>query len=122
MVAGINRRILNARRRKMNIEPMTDLMPLNTAIHKKLDRLISGNLSLVEGASTLELMKYLAPVKKRGWLTKRELEEICMWKSPRAIWHVRSNSIHAVKKYTGIGLTSRREKEKMEALTSLRGV
>ncbi len=65
-------------------------MPIKQLSYKTLETLIVENLSTEEWPDTVELITKLRPAKKRGWLTKDELIEICNWKSPRAIRHIKS--------------------------------
>jgi hypothetical protein len=55
-------------------------------------------------------------------LTRRELEAVCYWKSPRAIWHIRANTPARVRAATGAALTTRSERRRLEALMQLDGV
>jgi len=69
-----------------------------------------------------KLFEELSHSYRRGYLTKPELVEICMWKSPRAIRRIKSNSEDMVRRATGEAFTTKFEKRKMEALMELRGV
>lgn len=97
-------------------------MPIKNLPYAKLEPLIVENLSTEEWDDTSALIKKLRIAKKRGWLTKEELIEICYWKSPRAIWHIRSNRADTIKKATERALSSRSEQIKIEELIVLKGV
>ena len=97
-------------------------MPLNKLPYKNLGLLIKKHYSKNEHLQTAELIKKLLPVKKRGWLNKDELIEICRWKSPRAIWHIKSNNQTLIKKQTHLAFSTRSEELKIFELTKLKGV
>jgi hypothetical protein len=75
-----------------------------------------------EEQTTTALIHRLRAAKKRGYLTSSELESVCYWKSPRAIHYIRSNSPSAVRAATRLALTTKSERERLEALRQLRGV
>jgi hypothetical protein len=75
-----------------------------------------------EDEGTLRLFRELRPARRRGYLTRSELEAVCRWKSPRAIWHVRANTHHAIRRATSIVFTTRSETRRMDALLTLKGV
>ena len=89
---------------------------------RSLRSLIRDNLSLAEDPPTAALIHRLRPTRRRGYLTKGELEAICRWKSPRAIGRVRSNSHHRVREATATALATKRERERLQALIELQGV
>src|SRR4030095_11784987 len=97
-------------------------MPLRKLPYDTLEPLIADNLSTEEWDATHQLIKKLKPAKKRGWLTKDELIEICYWKSPRAIKHIRSNRTDRIQKVTQAAFKSRNEQTKITELTKLKGV
>ena len=97
-------------------------MPVKNLPHNQLEVLIVENLSTEEWPDTAILIKKLQTARKRGWLTKEELIEICYWKSPRAIWHIKSNTSPKIKSVTERAFKSRSEQIKMETLISLKGV
>src|SRR5262245_65837734 len=67
-------------------------------------------------------MERLRAARERGYLTAAELEAVCRWKSPRAIHLIRSNAPRRVRALTGRALRARGERQRLEALTELRGV
>lgn len=71
---------------------------------------------------TLQAIRLLSTVKKRGWLRKEELIAVCYWKSPRAIRLVESNHPLTVKKITQSVFTTKSEEDRMYFLLQLRGV
>jgi hypothetical protein len=97
-------------------------MPIKRLPYNSLEPLIAKNLSIEEWSDTQNLIKKLRPAKKRGWLTKEELIEICHWKSARAIKYICSNHVANIKKQTGIALTTKSEQLKILALRELKGV
>jgi len=60
--------------------------------------------------------------KKRGYLTKSELQAICEWKTPRSKPRVEENSESFVEEVTRIALGTSSEKLRVEILTLLSGV
>jgi len=97
-------------------------MPLGKLPFKNLEPLLKENLSRQEEPKTKKLIKRLSVVKKRGYLTKSELEDVCMWKSPRAIHHIKSNSESKIKRKTKQAFGTQIERKKLKLLTSLSGV
>ena len=97
-------------------------MPLKTIPYQKLEPLIVNHLSTGEEKNTLELIREFRTVKKRGYLTKSDLERVCYWKSPRAIRLIRENSPYLVRKRTGEAFATRSERKRLDLLTSLKGV
>ena len=97
-------------------------MPIKDLRYKNLDSLIKKNLSKEEDLETKELIKKLCPAKIRGWLSKSELTDICYWKSPRAIRHIKANTPTKIKQQTTVAFSTRSEQEKIAKLTSLKGV
>jgi hypothetical protein len=89
--------------------------------HGRLARLVRRYLG-PEDAGTRALIRRLRAARRRGYLTRGELEAVCRWKSPRAIWHVRSNDHHRVRGATAAALAARDEAVRLEALLALRGV
>lgn len=70
----------------------------------------------------MALTKQLRRAKVRGYLTKRELEAVCRWKSARAIRHIQSNSALEIREATRRALSTRSERDRLAALRELRGV
>jgi len=97
-------------------------MPVKKLPFKSLNQLLSKCLVTQEEEKTNLLIKSLKSVKARGYLTKKELEDICRWKSPRAIHHINSNTPAVIRKITTAAFATRSERSKIELLTSLRGV
>jgi hypothetical protein len=61
--------------------------------------------------------------RDRGHYTRAEFVAMCRWKSPRSAPLVALNTAAAVKKTTGVALgTASNERDRMDALLSLRGV
>jgi len=97
-------------------------MPLRKIPFKKLEPLLKKYLSKQEYPETRKLIKKLSVVKKRGYLRKSELVEVCRWKSPRAIHLIMSNPESQIRRVTEQTFGTRFEKRKLELLTSLSGV
>jgi hypothetical protein len=97
-------------------------MPVKSLPYKSIEQLIRKNLSVQEWEPTSELIKKLRNAKKRGWLTKNELIEICRWKSARAIRHILSNRPTFIKEITLSAFKTRSEQLKMIELRKLKGV
>lgn len=64
----------------------------------------------------------VTPVRKRGCLTRPDLETVCRWKSRRALPHVQRNSDGEVRELTGWALTTKQERLRIETLLVLHGV
>ncbi len=97
-------------------------MPIKDVPYSKLEPLIKENLETEEHGPTYELIMEFRAVKNRGYLTKKDLEQVCQWKSPRAIWLIRENSSYLVRKRTADAFSTHSEKRKLALLTDLRGV
>lgn len=89
---------------------------------RELVSLIRQNLAAGEDEDTARLCKRLRAARRRGYLTRSELVDACLWKSPRPIRHVRSNSHHRVRAATSAVLGTRDEAARLEALLKLDGV
>jgi len=97
-------------------------MALKKIPYASVTLLIRDYLSTEEWAETALVMKQLRPVKARGYFTPADLEVVCRWKSPRALHYIRGNTAAEVRRLTKQALTTRSERRRLEALTSLRGV
>jgi hypothetical protein len=87
-----------------------------------LSSLVRRHLSARDDERTTLLSRKLQAAKRRGYLTKGELEAVCRWKSARAIKRVRLNKKHHIKVATGAALAARSEEIRLEALLQLKGV
>jgi hypothetical protein len=87
----------------------------------RLERLVRRHLA-DEDEATARLSQRLQAARVRGYLTAGELEAVCRWKSPRAIWQVRANTHHRIRRCTAAALATRDEARRLEALLELRGV
>jgi hypothetical protein len=90
--------------------------------YEKLEPLIRDYLCNEEFEDTAALIDRLRPARRRGYLTSKELEEICRWKSARAIHHIKANTAKQIRAATSAALKTRSELRRLEALTALRGV
>ncbi len=88
----------------------------------KLVPLVRPYLARDEDETTARLLRDLRGARRRGHLTLPELVAVCRWKSPRAIWHVRSNTPGAVRNATRRALQSRDEERRVRAFIELNGV
>ena len=86
------------------------------------DSLLDGRAIVDEDPGTRALVERLRPARERGHLTRGELLLVARWKSPRALPMVRSNSQARVQRLTRAALSAVSEGERLESLTSLRGV
>ena len=94
-------------------------MPLNKLPYPTLDALIKKNIVHDEDLKTLQAIRLLSTVKKRGWLRKEELIAVCYWKAPRAIRLVESNHPLTVKRITQSAFTTKSEEDRMYFLLQL---
>ncbi|EJF36110.1 hypothetical protein ACSQ7D_11450 [Capnocytophaga sp. G1920] len=69
-----------------------------------------------------ELYKRGKKWRKKGFLTKKQFMQICLWKSRRAKKRYDSNDATLVKKITKEAFAESDEKKKIEKLTELKGV
>ena len=97
-------------------------MPLKKLPYLRLEPLIQRHLSTCEEPSAVALTRELRSARGRGYLTKRELEAICYWKSARAIRYVQANSPAQVRNATKRAFSTRSERARLEALCTLSGV
>jgi hypothetical protein len=97
-------------------------MALRQLPYAAAEPLVRKNLSLKEWPDTALLMRQLRPARARGYLLLSELEAVCIWKSPRAIHHIRSNSAGRIRRATRRAFSSDIERVRFDALTSLNGV
>jgi hypothetical protein len=89
--------------------------------HSTLAALARPHLAESDDGTT-RLVRELGRARRRGHLTPAELELVCRWKSPRAIWQIRRNSRSAVRSRTALALRTPDEREKVVVLTGLKGV
>jgi len=75
-----------------------------------------------DGPEEANLLGLKAGIDARGYLTKSDLRTIVRWKSPRNVGHVEKNSEDYIQEISGIALTARAERTRIEALTLLDGV
>ena len=97
-------------------------MALRRIPYTGLEALIREHLSTDEDAPTASLSRDLQSARARGYLTKAELEEVCHWKSPRAIRYIRANTPGEVRAATRAALATRSEARRLDALMQLKGV
>lgn len=63
-----------------------------------------------------------AGICERGFLTKDDLWNVARWKSPRSAGQVEKNSQFFVEEISGIALSAKDERTRIEVLTLLNGV
>ena len=97
-------------------------MAIRELPYRSLHPLIREHLSDEEDEATAVLIQRLRPARLRGYLTKREFEEVCRWKSPRSIGKVRLNTPHRIRKATGAALLATSDLDRIQALVALQGV
>lgn len=90
--------------------------------YRSLGKLLDDRLLTEEHPGTTELIKKLKPVRKVKYLTQSELEDICRWKSSRAMRWIRQNNSAKIKHVTRDAFITRSERDKINHLTSLKGV
>jgi hypothetical protein len=104
------------------VDPGNPWGPESKMLYKDLRILLANELVNDESEETLTLMSELAAARKRGYLTRSEFLAICRWKSPRAIRLCEQNSRSQIRRLSTLAFTSRSERVRLEALTSLHGV
>lgn len=93
-------------------------LPQNASI----SGLIDDRLDKRESPKTARTIKVLRRVRKSRGLSKADLEEICRWKSPRAISLIRQNEPARIRRITKLSFATKDERKRIALLTSLRGV
>ena len=86
-----------------------------------LEEMLIDNL-VEETEKARDLTTQLKRSKKRGYLTKKEFLQICLWKSPRPKRHYEENSEEEIKKTTKKAFLTPHEITKINRLTKLMGV
>src|SRR5437879_4617054 len=97
-------------------------MALRRLPYKRLQELIGSHLSTREYPDTQRVIDGLREAKKRGYITKPELVEVCWWKSARGMKHIKRNRPEMIRTVTRGAFKTRSERKKLELLTSLHGV
>ncbi|MFC2084970.1 hypothetical protein ACFLS9_07935 [Bacteroidota bacterium] len=97
-------------------------MIFNNLPYNRLETIIKENLCVDRDKDFEMLSKKTKVARKRGYLTKSGLIEICKWKSPRALYLIHQNTGYIIKKESSTAFSSRDEIKKILALTKLRGV
>lgn len=93
-------------------------LPQNASIAE----LIDGQLDKQESPKTARTIQALRRVRKSRGLSKADLEEVCRWKSPRAISLIRQNEPARIRRITKLSFATRDEEKRIALLTTLRGV
>ena len=97
-------------------------MALKRLPFRNVSGVLKHYLSTEEDVKTAALIRELRNARLRGYLTRAELEKVCCWKSARAIHLINRNSVIRVRTATRRALTTRSERHRVEALTTLDGV
>jgi hypothetical protein len=97
-------------------------MALKTLPYGSLRPLVRKYLKRKEEPAATGLIRALWPARERGYLTRSELEQVCHWKSPRALPLIQSNTVYIVRSATKRALATKSERERLAALRELRGV
>ncbi len=99
------------------------LMAVKTLPYRSLNSLIRAYLfASTEDRNTIALIREFAKARRRGYLTKAELEKVCAWKSPRVMKHVKRNSPARVRDVTRVAFSRTSELDRIKTLVTLRGV
>lgn len=91
-------------------------------IYPNLAQLIKENLDTPETEEALKLMEELKDVKDKGFLSQKQFYDVVMWKTPRPKKHYLSNSEEQIREVSKKILLSNSDDEKVNLLTSLKGV
>ena len=70
----------------------------------------------------IDLITLRPKILARGWLYKKELQQLAEWKSWRSAGRIKNNSEDYIKEITRFALAASIERAKIEALTLLDGV
>ena len=73
-------------------------------------------------SNEVDLANLKDAIDARGYLTKEDLRTIAKWKSPRSAGHIEKNSDDYIQEISGIALTARAERVRIEVLILLDGV
>lgn len=87
-----------------------------------LEELIRKNLDTKEDKATSILINKLKGIKKRGYFTKKEFLQMCMWKSPRPKNQYIKNSEEDIISTSKKVFSTKYEKRRIELLTGLKGI
>ena len=91
-------------------------------MNRGLESLVRKPLGGPDDEDTAALCRRFRAARRRGYLTKGEFVDACVWKSPRPIRYVRANTHHRVRAATSAVLATRDEGLRLDALLSLKGV
>ncbi len=90
--------------------------------YNNLGELIKNNLSIKEPPTWNNLFEEMKVVKSRGYMTKEEFMQVCMWKSPRPKQKYLSNSEEHIREATKMIFLTNLEEIRAGLLQSLEGV
>lgn len=90
--------------------------------YNDLAELIKSSLPVKEPSDWNNLFETMKVVKSRGYMTKEEFMQVCMWKSPRPKKKYLSNSKEHVEEATKLMFLTNLEEIRVGLLQSLEGV
>jgi len=90
--------------------------------YRSLAELLKREMAQVEAEPTAALLRELRHVKRAKRFSRSEFIKMCRWKSARAIHHYRRNRAAAIGRTSREVLRTRNERQRLELLTSLKGV
>ncbi len=91
-------------------------------IYLSIEELIRANLNTKEKDKDAKIFEKMKDSKRKGYLTKAEFYEICMWKSSRPKKYYLMNSEKQIKKTSTAVILTNFEKRKIDLLDKLKGV
>jgi hypothetical protein len=97
-------------------------MPGARVRYRNLRQLLKRELLPDEDGPTDALVRELRHVKRAGQFSRAEFIKMCRWKSPRAVHHYERNAPATIRTKSRQVLGSRDERQRLELLTSLKGV
>jgi hypothetical protein len=75
-----------------------------------------------DASGDADIERLVPAIRRRGYLTRRDLIAFCRWKSPRAIRRVERNSPARIRRATAAALEATDERARVEPLLTLDGV
>ena len=91
-------------------------------LYPNLTELIKNNLNTPETKEALNLIEQLKDVQSKGFLSQAQFYNVAMWKTPRPKKYYLSNTKEKIIKTSKKVLSTNSEDEKINLLTSLKGV
>jgi hypothetical protein len=97
-------------------------MTTNHKLRFRRSRLKTVARRYAYAGSEAVLLEARPQVRQRGYLTKKQLQTIADWKSPRSAGHIAGNDEAFVREITRFALSAKAERVRIETLTLLNGV